>query len=163
MRYLAILLAVMMIGTIAMAQGGGNPTNIFTPLSLSTTGVGALSARTTSTTYADTTKGFDVQTYSNTYYVIKETISDTLNLHLYYRGSIDGVTYPVDWTYADSINWKPTNNGLFQWCVDLTSKVGGFKTVQVKVHCPGTVPLGVTTTGTTYPKVTHYVVQKFKR
>lgn len=173
MKKLAILLAVLFCGTLTLAQSpGGNTVDVFTPLSLSggnLATVGALSARTLSTSYADTTQSITVRSYEHVYLVLTETVSDTANLHVYFRGSKDGSTYTTGttadaWTYLDSINWKPTtNNALFQKCMELPSTAMGFQTIQIKVHCPGTVPLGVTTTGTTYPKLTYTIVRKFKK
>lgn len=179
MKYLAVIAVILFgMGIFMGQQPGGNTVDIFTPLSLSggdLATLGALSARTLSTSYGDTTKSIEVQGYEHVYLTIKETISDTANLHVYAQGSTDGITYAtavvadgekggVGWVFVDSVNWKPaTNNALFQASMELPTKMLGFKTVRFKIHCPGTVPLGVTTTGSTYPKVSYQVVRKFRR
>jgi hypothetical protein len=171
MRYLAVLLAVLMLGTIAYAQtNSGRDAEVFIPLSLSTTGVGQLSARAMTLTYADTTKPISVRGYEHVYLVLKETASDTANVHIYFRGSVDGVTWTTGttadaWTYIDSVNWKPTtNDALFQKCFELPSTAMGFNSVEFKVHCPGTVTLGAGTgASASAPKLTYYIVRKFKK
>jgi hypothetical protein len=180
MRYLAVVVVILFAVGIFMGQGqnAGNTVDVFVPLSLSggdLATIGALSARTLSTSYADTTKSISVQGYERVFLTINETVSDTANLHVYAMGSLDGINYStavvadgekggVGWVFVDSVNWKPaTNNQLFRASMALPDKMMGFKTVRFKIHCPGTVPLGVTTTGTTYPKVSYTVVRKFRR
>ena len=172
MKRFIVLLAVLLVSMFSMLdaqQPGGNQPDVFVPLSLSTTGVGALTARPTSTTYADTTKSIEVRGYAQVFLVLRETASDTANFQIYYRGSNDGVTYPTGtvtdgaWQYADSINWKPsTNDALFQRSILLPEKGMGFKTVQFMVYSPGTVPFGAGTGATaSAPKLSYTVVRKF--
>lgn len=170
MKLFAILLAGLFIGTVAMfQQPGGNNYDVFAPLSLTKTSQGALTGMQIATDYADTTKSIDVRDYHQVFLTITESISDTMNLHVYYRGSNDGINYTTGttsdaWTFMDSINWKPsTNNQLFRVSFLVPEKAMGYKTVQFKMHCPGTVPLGGTTTGSTYPKVSYEVVRKFRK
>jgi hypothetical protein len=179
MKRLAILLAMLVVGmlTVLSLQGqapGGNTVDVFTPTSLSggnLATVGALTARSLSTAYADTTNSISVRSYEHVYLQLVETASDTANLHIYARGSNDGVTYTTGttadgaWTYVDSINWKPsTNDQLFRKCMEVPSTLMGFQTIQFKVHSPGTVTYGVGTGATaSAPKVTYTVIRKFRK